>query len=61
MIHQPESDPATPSIRQSERQQIHRQVTQYLDAGNAITVLPPGLSKRYEVRYSEADFRLVER
>jgi hypothetical protein len=61
MIHQPESDPATPALRQGERVQIHRQVNTWLAAGNTITVLPPCLSKRYEVRYSEADFRLVER
>ena len=61
MIHQPERDPATPSIRQSERQQIAYQTIQYLDAGNAITVLPSGLSKRYEVRWSGKGNSLVER
>ena len=61
MIHQPERDPATPSIRQSERQQIQIQTIQYLDAGGAITVLPPGLSKRYEVRWAGKGNILVER
>jgi hypothetical protein len=61
MIHRPESDPATPSIRQGERVQIQVQTTRYQDAGGAITVLPPGLCKRYEVRWSDKDFRLVER
>ena len=33
IIHQPEHDPATPSIRQSERVQIHRQVSQWQAQG----------------------------
>jgi hypothetical protein len=61
MIHRPDSDPATPSIRQGERQQIQIQTRMYLDAGNTITVLPPGLSKRYEVRWSGKGNSLVER
>jgi len=36
-------------------------VNEWIAEGNTITVLPPCTCKRYEVRYSEADFRLVER
>ena len=61
MIHRPEADPASPALRHSERQQIAYQTTQYLNAGNSITVLPPGLSKRYEVRWSGKGNSLVER
>jgi len=61
MIHQPERDPATPALRQSERQQIQVHTMKYLDAGGAITVLPPGLCKRYEVRWSGKGDILIER
>jgi hypothetical protein len=61
VIHRPESDPATPNIRQGERQQIQSQTTQYLEAGGTIESLPAGFSKRHEVRWSDKDFRLVER
>ena len=61
MIHQPESDPATPALRHSERVQIAYQVDAWLAEGNRITTLPPGLSKRYEVRWSGKGNSLVER
>jgi hypothetical protein len=60
MIHQPERDPATPNIRQSERQQIAYQTIQYLDAGNSITTLPSCKASPLLFRWSEKAKMLVD-
>ena len=61
IIHQPEHDPATPALRQGERQQIQIQTTQYLNAGGTIECIEAGKhGMSFAYLWSESSNRLLD-